>query len=88
MFAIPAIRAPVALSRQPTNHVRLNSHELGGRITSKLAAVTGRDIYRLPRQSQSALIPVDLNILPHFSVSSTINLPKSATVIGSGAVPS
>jgi tripartite-type tricarboxylate transporter receptor subunit TctC len=36
----------------------------------------------------SALMPADLKRLPHFSLSTTINLPNSAGVIGAGTLPS
>src|SRR5262249_38722193 len=48
-----------------------------------------RDLWNVaPRPpGQSALIPINLITLPHFSVSSTMSLPKSADVIDIGSTP-
>src|SRR5262249_22964846 len=40
-----------------------------------------------PSPPQSALMPVNLTTLPHFSVSSAISSPKSAGESASGALP-
>jgi hypothetical protein len=47
-----------------------------------------KDSYaHLPSRFYGALMPADLNTLPHFAVSSTMNLPNSPGVIGVGTLP-
>src|SRR5215467_9782528 len=46
-----------------------------------------RDLWNV-RLHQSALAPENLTTLPHFSVSSAMNLAKSTGVIGIGTEPS
>src|SRR5215475_932140 len=52
-------------------------------------AIRGTKRYGIsaPSPPQSALMPVNLTTLPHFSVSSAMSLPKSAGESASGALP-
>src|SRR5262249_25412715 len=46
-----------------------------------------RDVMEYGLHAHSALIPANLITLPHFSVSSAMNLPKSAEAPGSAVAP-